>query len=225
MLIYFKYILSSISKLKIENSKLKIPAKQAGFTLTELMVVITIATILMTALIFKQNNWNDRLSVTTQTYDLALMIRQAQIYSLGVREYQMGSGDKFNIGYGVAVGVLAPNQYTFFADADKDLKNDAGETLETKIFTRGVTVQKVCGTVAFFGEVCSNDFLSFVRRIDISFFRPEVSAKAKFLDSNQNEIMIFGTPVYNFPAKIYLRSTGGKISSVTIEANGQVSIQ
>ena len=71
-----------------------------GFTLVELIVVMSIATVIMTALIIQQSKWNDRLTVNTQAYELALMIRQAQIYSLGVRE-DMAGGGGFDVGYGV----------------------------------------------------------------------------------------------------------------------------
>jgi prepilin-type N-terminal cleavage/methylation domain-containing protein len=89
------------SKLKIKGFTPTPKSLVSGFTLTELIVVITIATIITTALVFQQAKWNDNLAVSTQAYDLALMIRQAQIYSLGVKEDNSATGDKFNIGYGI----------------------------------------------------------------------------------------------------------------------------
>ena len=109
------------SKLKIENCKLKISAKR-GFTLIELIVVMTIATIITTALVVQQSKWSDQLAVNTQAYELALMIRQAQIYSLGVKEYTAGTGDKFNTGYGIHLDKSASNQYIFFADKNINKK-------------------------------------------------------------------------------------------------------
>lgn len=212
MLIYPKY--RNFSKF----------SSNSGFTLVELLVVIFIATVILTTLIIQQSKWGDTLTVNTQSYELSLMLRQAQVYSLGVREDTEGNGDKFDKGYGVEVNSQIPGQYIFFADRDDDMKYDSGELIETKTFVRNVSISKVCGMVLVFGEVCSNDFLSPLRRIDVSFLRPDTSAKIKFLDSNGNEILVGPNPVYRPPAVIYLRSQNNKISSVEIDENGQISV-
>lgn len=202
-------------------SKLKISAKR-GFTLVELLVVMTIATIITTSLIIQQSKWNDQLAVNTQAYELALMIRQAQIYSLGVREYMAGTGDKFNIGYGIYIDQNNPGQYIFFVDKDGNLKYDSGEEIntETKTLTRGVTVNRFCGVkiVGQYDVKCSPDSGN-MEKVSVSFFRPEPKANVSFIKNNGGV-----TPNYGAPATIYLRSTGGKESSIKIEANGQVSI-
>src|SRR4030042_5264351 len=129
------------SKLKILNLRLKIPSKQAGFSMTELIVVMAIASVIMTTIVVQQSQWNKRLAVNTQAYELALMIRQAQIYSLGVKEYTAGAGDKFDIGYGVHIGRTGPlsDKYILFADKDKDLLyDDPVEKIEEKVFKRKV---------------------------------------------------------------------------------------
>jgi len=197
MRIYFKYVLSSISR--------------AGFTLVELIVVMAIATIIMTTLVIQQNKWNDSLTVSTQAYELALMIRQAQVYSLGVREDTAGTGDKFNVGYGVYFDT-DNTRYIFFADRDGNMKYDSGEAIETKTFTRGVTIKNVCGnTKCFFTGSGS------LRRANISFFRPETGANIKLTNTGGNR-------ADDPPVTISLKSIGGKVSSVKVEINGQVSI-
>lgn len=186
---------------------------QFGFTLTEFIVVITIATVLMTVLVIRQGSWNDRLSVTTQTYELALMIRQAQIYSLGVREDSGSTGDKFNIGYGVSFDT-DNLQYIFFADRNNNQKYDSGnEMLETKTFSRGVTISNVCGQ-----QHCFFSGGGPLRKAAITFFRPDVKANIALLNNG-------GNSVDNPPVTITLRSVGGQTASVKVEANGQISIQ
>ena len=228
MLTSFKSIHFSVSK----KSRAGLPrgaSAKWGFTLVELIVVITIATIIMTALVIQQRKWDDQLSLNTQTYELALTLRQAQIYSLGVRENPTSTGDKFNLGYGVRISDPIPNQYIFFGDKNKDFKYTTGEELETKTFTRGVVVDRVCGMASIIalgpvGEHCSGEgWPVTLEMVDISFLRPEVNSKSKFLNSSQTEISGFGS--YSLPATIYLRSPQGKFSSVKIEANGQISIQ
>ncbi len=186
-----------------------------GFTLIELIVVMTISTIIMTALIIQQSKWNDSLAVNTQAYELALMIRQAQIYSLGVREDTFGAGDKFDVGYGVYIDEDLPGQYIFFADKNKDLKYDSGEAQETKTFTRGVTIYKFCGV----GNPQSCSDSGALNQINISFFRPGSGASIRFLNNGGNTVNGI-----NPPATIYLKSLKGQEASIKLEANGQVSV-
>ena len=187
--------------------------KKKGFTLIELMVVMSIATIMMAVLIFQQNKWSDQLSVNTQAYEMVLMIRQAQIYSLGVREDTGGTGDKFNVGYGIYMNQGNANQYIYFADRDGDQKYDSGEAIETKTFSRGVTIKDVCGS--------SNCFFvggGPLWQASISFFRPETKANIKLLNNG-------GNPVDTPPVTIKLQSSGGREVNIIAEANGQVSVQ
>lgn len=205
MRIYFKFI--------DYFSKSRIPARQAGFTFLEFIVVMTIAVIMMTSLVIQQSRWSDRLTVNTQAYELALMLRQAQIYSLGVREYTAGAGDKFDIGYGVHFDSNL-TRYIYFADADKDQKYDTGEAIETKIFTRGVTIDRFCG-IRSGDEDCAIP----LDHMSISFLRPEPKANISFLNGGDNP-----SPGYGPPASVYLKSVENKQYKVTIEANGQISI-
>lgn len=220
----FKYILSSIFS---KNKGLPREAKRSGgftrtpktwvsgFTLVELSVVITIATIIMTVLVIQQGKWNDRLAVNVQTYELALMIRQAQVYSLGVREdTTSSSGDKFSVGYGVYFDT-DNSRYIFFADRNGNKKYDSSEEIngETKVFTRGVTIKDVCGT-----SRCMVAGGGPLKKASVMFFRPDTKANISLLNNGGNSI---DTP----PITITLQSLGGKTSSVTVESNGQVSIQ
>src|SRR3989344_9039724 len=152
MLIYSKYKYLKNYFLKFFNKdKVK-----SGFTLVELLVVMSIFTIITTALVIQQSKWSDRLALKTQIYELALNLRQAQINSLGVREYTTGTGDKFNLGYGIYFDQNNLNQYMFFADKDGDKEYDVGEVVETKTFTRGVTINRFCGLNLGLQERCSD---------------------------------------------------------------------
>lgn len=222
MLTYFKYIISSIfsAGLPREVHITKWRGRSGGFTLTELIVVITIATLITTTLVVQQSGWNDQLVLSTQTYELALMVRQAQIYSLGVRENVTGTGDKFGNGYGLA---FDPDysRYLFFADRNNNLKYDPGETIETKTLNRGVLIDRFCGVK---GNGQEDDRCSpgqgNVAFLQIIFLRPDPKANIVLLNYG-------GNPATNVipPASVYLRSPRGKYMSVKVESNGQISIQ
>jgi prepilin-type N-terminal cleavage/methylation domain-containing protein len=204
-----------------KNKKLNLFSikRSGGFTLTELLVVMAIATIMMTVLVIQQSEWNDRLSVNTQAYELALMIRQAQIYSLGVREDLTGSlGDKFNVSYGVYLNQSSSSQYIFYADRDGDRKYDSGEALETKTFIRGVLIDRFCGLNPGGQERCSPDAGN-IDTLHISFLRPNLGANIFLLNNGGNQ-----SSSVNPPAIIYLKSPKNKLYKVRVETNGQVSI-
>jgi prepilin-type N-terminal cleavage/methylation domain-containing protein len=199
-------------KIKKENSSSIYPRDKAGFTLIELMVVIVIATVLMTAIVVQQSKWNDQLTVNTQNYELALMIRQAQVYSLGVREDKSGSGDKFNVGYGIYFSQNNTNQYIFFADRNKNQKYDSGEAIETKVFNRGVTIKDVCGK-----NRCFFTGGGPLQQASVMFFRPDTDAIISLLNNGGNSVDV---P----PILVTLKSVGNRTSSVKVESNGRVSI-
>lgn len=232
---YFKYILSSMFS-KISKSGLPRGAKRSGgfthtpkslvsgFTLTELIVVISIATAIMTTLVIQQNKWSDSLAVSTQAYDLALMIRQAQIYSLGVRENTAGVGDKFGGGYGVYFDSGDPaskTRYIFFADVNHNGEYDTGvdQIIENRNLTKGVIIDRFCGIKGTGNEQerCSpgTGNVSFMH---ITFYRPE--AKARIIMKNSG-----GGPAQNVipPAEIHLKSPNDVYFNVIVEENGQIS--
>jgi len=221
----------TFSKLKIENWKLlaprngdeggKISAKQKGFTLIELMVVMFIATVMITVLVIQQNKWGDNLAINTQAYELALMIRQAQVYSLGVREYTGGGvSDNFDVVYGVYFNTsdTERNQYSFFVDKNLNYVLDSGEELETKLLNRGIEIDRLCGIDSNGNEKCSPQ--SGIRKVSISFYRPETKAIVKFINPGDNT----QDSIYP-PTKIFLKSNSSdKEVYVKVEDNGQISI-
>jgi prepilin-type N-terminal cleavage/methylation domain-containing protein len=56
-----------------------------GFTLIEMVVVLGIFAILTSVTIYNYGDFNDNIILTNLSYEVALEIRQAQVYSLGVR--------------------------------------------------------------------------------------------------------------------------------------------
>lgn len=187
--------------------------KKKGFTLVELMVVIAIASVMMAVVVVQQNSWNDRLITSIQAYEMALMIRQAQIYSLGVKVDEGGnSSDKFSVGYGVYINQNNLAQYTYFADRNGDKIYNAGEEIETKNLNRGVTINRVCGK----NNVCFSSTSLPSATANISFLRPDPKANINLLNG--------GLPFDYPPVAIYFLSPGGREVSVKVEANGQVSV-
>ncbi|HMO78907.1 MAG TPA: type II secretion system protein [Candidatus Paceibacterota bacterium] len=81
------------------------PKEQKGFTMLEMLFVIGIFGILTAITIFNYGNFNKNVIMTNLAYEVALEIRQAQVYSLGTR--RAGSAtptsgrSEFTVKYGV----------------------------------------------------------------------------------------------------------------------------
>jgi len=92
---------------------------QAGFTLVELLV--TLAIILIITLISRSGKvaYERSLFLTNLAYDVALTIRQAQVYGADVRQSSSGS-NQFDVGYGVYFQMSDPTHFVLFEDRDND---------------------------------------------------------------------------------------------------------
>jgi type II secretory pathway pseudopilin PulG len=69
----------------------------SGLTIIELLVVVSIFVIVTGLSIFNYNNFNSSVSTQNLADDIALSIRKAQGYAIGVQ----GIGNTFNSGYGI----------------------------------------------------------------------------------------------------------------------------
>lgn len=100
-----------------------------GVTLVELLVVIFIFVVISTTTIFSYGKFNSSLSIQNLADDIALSVRKAQGYAIGVRGY----GGLFTEGYGVhfttntSVSDLSAGSsksFILFADLDDDKQYD-----------------------------------------------------------------------------------------------------
>lgn len=194
-----------------------------GLTLVELIVVVTIFTIITTVLVINQNRWNRKLQLNTKLYDLALYIRQAQFYSISVKEDNLSFGDTFDRSYGIHFDTDSVSSFIFFSDRNKNQKYDLGEGISTYIFqnnyTNGIFIDRICGyNIAGSVERCSPDAGN-IKSLDILFSRPEAKSIIVFLNNGGNS-----SASVNPPAKIYLRNSYGDYASVKVYQNGQVAI-
>lgn len=69
----------------------------SGMTLIELLVVVVIFMVITSITIFNYGNFNSSVSIQNLADDIALSVRKAQGYAIGVR----GANDLFNNGYGI----------------------------------------------------------------------------------------------------------------------------
>jgi prepilin-type N-terminal cleavage/methylation domain-containing protein len=179
-----------------------------GLTLIELLVVISIFALISLVILANHSRFNSSVLLGSLGYDIALSMREAQVYGLSVKQY----ANNFQVGYGVRFS--GTSSYTFFADTNANKVYDSGTDAIVQVYSigQGHFISRFCGVRASGAEECSNS-PSPIDHLDIVFFRPDPDAN---ISSN-----IVGP--YS-RAKIVVGSPSGETRTVTIESTGQVSV-
>ncbi len=88
----------------------------SGFSIVELMVVISFMAIMSALVIVSVNKFSRDISLSNLSYDIALTIRQAQNYGASVRDRSVSGAGNFTSGYGVRFSKSDNKKFVFFAD-------------------------------------------------------------------------------------------------------------
>src|SRR3989344_6847475 len=81
-------------------SSLSVKALRA-FTLVELVVVLAIFTLISSVVLANHSRFNGSVLLGSLAYDIALSIREAQVYGLSVKQHTVAGVGQFQIGYGI----------------------------------------------------------------------------------------------------------------------------
>ncbi len=184
---------------------------QRGFTLVELLVVMAIFVLISAIVLADNNRFGGQVLVENLAYDVALSVREAQVYGISTR----GINGNFTSGYGVHFDSSSPSSYVLFADLDgTGVYNAAisGETIKTYTFSPGYTIVKLCVTANV--EDCG------ITQLDIMFQHPQPDA---YISKNGQSGVT--TPArLQTSARIELQSPRGDRVDVTIGLTGQISV-
>jgi len=96
---------------------LKLKEGQKAFSLIELLVSLTIMTIVTTVVLARHQSFNGTVLLRNQAYDIAYTIRQAQL--MAVSSTSNSATPSLNQAYGVHVDIIN-NTYHIFQDANND---------------------------------------------------------------------------------------------------------
>lgn len=192
-----------------------------GFTLVEVLVSLSIVSLIMATVLFNYSTFNNNLTLTSSGQELAISIRQAQTYGLTVKEVTPGGG-QFNSAYGIYFDPTSePSNYYIFADIDGDKKYDVGngcrsgntECIEKFDLRNNIKISAICDEIA-----CPPE--SSVRKMNVTFLRPNPDAGIYFTN-NGGQIKVGPS----LTGKIILISPHGKTLTVVVESTGQVLVQ
>lgn len=200
-------IFNKSSKTRILISK--------GFTLVELMIVIAIFAIITTIAMADQGKLNSSVLLSNLAYDVALSVRQAQTYGIGVKYDINGSSDQ-STGFGIFFdSVNSPDTITLYtrASADSTMYDDTVDILEKRYqFSnqRGNRVAELyCGTA---------ELVNKCEKVSVIYKRPNPEPILYGVKSGI-ESQFSGT-VY-----VVLKSVDGTLCrTVAIASSGQISV-
>jgi len=171
--------------------------------------------VVSSVVLINNNRFGGVVQLENLTYDVALSVRQAQVYGISVQ--RSGAGD-FTSGYGMHFDIGNPQNYTLFADAggaDKDGVYQSSEEVSPYTIRSGFTINKLCAPEGVDAASCRE-----VLTLDIAFKRPEADA---WISANNNACS-YGSGTCAVSARIVLKSPRGDAMSVLVGANGQISV-
>ncbi len=211
--------------------------KNKGFTLIELLVTITMFVIITGVVLVNSNKFDNTILLNNFVYDVALTIKQAQLYGVSVKE---NSQETFRSVYGVLFdtslgGVGSPTNFALFESSyDKNISEfqiysnlidtisqvDINKTCSTYYpnciqkytMRKGTYIKNIC--VGKDGE-CKTDLNG---KLLIMFKRPSPEPIIiTLIGENMTSDSTY--------AEITLSSAGGDTSSVVVNSVGQIYVK
>ena len=178
---------------------------KGGFTLVELLVSISII-VVITAVVFLQGGqFNNTILLNNLAYEMALTVREAQVYGVSVKETNTNS---FDASYGVYFETANNKSFISFADINKDGWYDSPEMFASSNIKQGNYISDLC--VYDSSGVCVS-----TNQLAIIFQRPDPDAI--ILTSAG------GTPYSG--ADITVSSPSGNKKVIKVTSVGQISVQ
>lgn len=104
--------------------------KQRGFSLIELMVAVGIMTLINIMIFASYPEFSQKMALKRTSEEIALIVRQAQAYALGIKKSVSGGDDYF--GFGIHFGTSEDDKKTLilFTDSDSGKDYDTGELFQ-----------------------------------------------------------------------------------------------
>lgn len=169
----------------MDNSSL---TYKKGFTLIEMLVVITIIGVVSAIVVTSQKSFERSVVLTNTAYDIALSVREAQAFGFSGKSATNVSTDIGNYAYGIDFDMSKPMIYTLFADTKsvsqtqkchkiEKITGSPNQKIGDCYFSGGDTVVKKSGidnSVAI-SKICVTSATVICKKkgqLDISFTRP-----------------------------------------------------
>lgn len=174
-------------------------------------MVIAIMGIIASISLFNFNGFNSELALTNLAYEVALDIREAQVFGGGVKVSGTAGSASFDKAYGVYFDTNTPSQFISFVDTNDNRLYDSDESTAVHTLQRNNKISSICRIVNN-SNPCVGNGEPFVH---ITFLRPSLDARVEFSSSDPAYKGVF----------IKLQAPDGKQKGIRIEKTGQISIE
>jgi len=224
------------------KSKKNRKLRNKGFTLIELILVLGIFSILTAVTVYSYGDFNNNIILTNLAYEVALEIRQAQVYSISVRSSDLPNSTRekqFDASFGVYINPgTSPTGIVFFSDSEHPngwcnagsantdclftpqiCGTDPGkdECRHVSSLTRGITFENICAANSIsgiFGENgnCATNAET-LNSVAITFKRP-----------NPESIILDNKGRTHANVGIVLKANEETKRAVIVSSTGQISV-
>lgn len=211
-----------------------------GFTLIEMMVVIGIVVIITAIILGSYPLFASQVSLSRIAREIALNYRQAQVYGLAVREFPYEDNVYPPYGISIIPQTYSPFSVILFADVCDangncdtgfevgsqngnglydgcgDIDPDINECISETIIERDADLLDVCATRTTGEEVCWDNGLGDLEKLQVTFRRPDPEALIKVNDD-------MNTQYLSSRVTIRSRRYPDRAKSIRVWVTGQIS--
>ncbi|MCE9541612.1 prepilin-type N-terminal cleavage/methylation domain-containing protein [Candidatus Kaiserbacteria bacterium] len=199
---------------------LKRTGLRSGFTLIELMVVTGIMIVISGLMFANNNSFGGTVQLENLAYDMALTVRQAQVYGISVQRFSTNTfASAYGVHFSYSVNPTAHDAFYLFADVVA--QNNRYDCADPANATP-TTCELVAAETLFSGYRVADLCIPKTQvrpcghsTLDITFHRPNPDA---YITADSQDV-----PYES--ARIYVTSPRGQTKSVIVETNGQISVQ
>lgn len=207
-------------------------SESKGFTLVEMMISVTIISVVLSVVLWNQRSFSNNIDVANLAYKVALAVREAQVYGVSVRS----SSGNYDQAYGVHFYLgneESKKNMVIFADNDGDMKYTNGpstntclevqgtECVERITMNRGNLLSQICLVHSDDQSIsCLPNDGSFTS-VDVLFKRP--NPDAIFVAYSDGGGAGDGVQALN-AALFCVESPEGKQKEIAVYATGQISV-
>lgn len=184
----------------------------SGFSILEVLVTAFIIGLITAIILFKYNSFNNVVLLKSQAYEMALDLREAQIYAVSVR----GSNDEYRQEYGLYFDISNPTEYQLFLDSNANDNGtyDVGEEVDVPYYIDGrFTISAICVN---YSSDCSTG--TSVDTLAVTFKRPDFDA-----------LFVSTSPAIGSIGNARIELTGVNDSSlvraVEVTLSGQINVE
>ncbi|MFA5934474.1 MAG: prepilin-type N-terminal cleavage/methylation domain-containing protein [Candidatus Paceibacterota bacterium] len=221
-------------KIDSNNKRIRKGRLLTGFTLIELLITIVIFVLLTGVVLFNQKDFDGTILLKNLTYDIALTIRQAQIYGVNVKESKF-SGDFSSYGIYFDSSLGENQKFIFFADTgyknndaytngtpDKKFSgevsclSDDPECIQKYLIKKNFFISKLC--VGTDSNLCSS---TQVDKLIIYFQRPNPDALIYYFNDGD----VLSGDSYNYSEITISSNDGTATSTIVVTGVGQIYVK